>query len=156
MDHSFHLFTDPFSRLGGWGKPPVNEQGQPLYGDVFGTDYTGYKQVFWLFFYLPYVAIHDTSCIYLKLLNWWEHDDLDSTFDDIDKTLKCLWRRNWTVSLRQEAEPELTDTTLWGALESESESESEDEKEEEKPDDSGIVTPAEGYVSLFVCLFYFA
>lgn len=29
---------------GGWGKPPVNEQGQPLYGDVFGTDYTGYKQ----------------------------------------------------------------------------------------------------------------
>ena len=37
------LKTTPFS--GGWGKPPVNEQGQPLYGDVFGTDYTGYKQV---------------------------------------------------------------------------------------------------------------
>lgn len=29
---------------GGWGKPPVNEQGQPLYGDVFGVDYTGYKR----------------------------------------------------------------------------------------------------------------
>ena len=43
---------------------------------------------------------------------------------------------------------EPTDTTLWGALESESESESEDEKEEEKPDDSGIVTPAEGYFTL--------
>ena len=23
--------------LGGWGKPPVDEAGKPLYGDVFGT-----------------------------------------------------------------------------------------------------------------------
>ena len=23
--------------LGGWGKPPVDESGKPLYGDVFGT-----------------------------------------------------------------------------------------------------------------------
>ena len=22
---------------GGWGRPPVDEQGRPLYGDVFGT-----------------------------------------------------------------------------------------------------------------------
>lgn len=22
---------------GGWGKPPVDEMGKPLYGDVFGT-----------------------------------------------------------------------------------------------------------------------
>jgi len=22
---------------GGWGKPPVDENGKPLYGDVFGT-----------------------------------------------------------------------------------------------------------------------
>ena len=22
---------------GGWGKPPVDESGKPLYGDVFGT-----------------------------------------------------------------------------------------------------------------------
>lgn len=22
---------------GGWGKPPVDEKGKPLYGDVFGT-----------------------------------------------------------------------------------------------------------------------
>ena len=22
---------------GGWGKPPVDETGKPLYGDVFGT-----------------------------------------------------------------------------------------------------------------------
>jgi len=28
---------------GGWGKPPVNEQGQPLYGDVFGTEGQGVK-----------------------------------------------------------------------------------------------------------------
>lgn len=23
---------------GGWGKPPVDETGKPLYGDVFGTN----------------------------------------------------------------------------------------------------------------------
>lgn len=23
-------------QAGGWGKPPVNEEGEPLYGDVFG------------------------------------------------------------------------------------------------------------------------
>ena len=23
-------------QAGGWGKPPVNEDGEPLYGDVFG------------------------------------------------------------------------------------------------------------------------
>jgi len=25
---------------GGWGEAPVDEFGQPLYGDVFGTEYT--------------------------------------------------------------------------------------------------------------------
>lgn len=25
---------------GGWGKPPVDEKGKPLYGDVFGTTST--------------------------------------------------------------------------------------------------------------------
>jgi len=29
---------------GGWGKPPVDETGKPLYGDVFGTSDTGYSQ----------------------------------------------------------------------------------------------------------------
>ena len=24
--------------MGGWGKPPVDEVGRPLYGDVFGVD----------------------------------------------------------------------------------------------------------------------
>ena len=46
--------TTTFS--GGWGKPPVNEQGQPLYGDVFGTDYTGYKQV--SLFFAPAFSLH--------------------------------------------------------------------------------------------------
>ena len=26
-----------FITAGGWGKPPVDEAGKPLYGDVFGT-----------------------------------------------------------------------------------------------------------------------
>merc|ERR1712110_318757 len=29
---------------GGWGKPPVDETGKPLYGDVFGTSDSGYSQ----------------------------------------------------------------------------------------------------------------
>merc|ERR1712156_157031 len=29
---------------GGWGKPPVDETGKPLYGDVFGTSDGGYSQ----------------------------------------------------------------------------------------------------------------
>ena len=28
---------------GGWGKPPVDETGKPLYGDVFGTQDAGYR-----------------------------------------------------------------------------------------------------------------
>ena len=29
---------------GGWGKPPVDEMGKPLYGDVFGTSDSAYNQ----------------------------------------------------------------------------------------------------------------
>ena len=29
---------------GGWGKPPVDESGKPLYGDVFGTSDPNYNQ----------------------------------------------------------------------------------------------------------------
>merc|ERR1712241_930460 len=29
---------------GGWGKPPVDETGKPLYGDVFGTSDSAYSQ----------------------------------------------------------------------------------------------------------------
>lgn len=28
---------------GGWGKPPVDENGKPLYGDVFGTQSVDFK-----------------------------------------------------------------------------------------------------------------
>lgn len=82
---------------GGWGKPPVDENGKPLYGDVFGTS-----------------------------ANLAENDQGD----------------------------EEVDRNLWGELESESESESEDEEDDEegedmteKPDESGLVTPAEGLVT---------
>ncbi|XP_030756901.1 splicing factor 3B subunit 2 [Sitophilus oryzae] len=80
---------------GGWGKPPVDENGKPLYGDVFGTN--------------------------------------QSHIDDIGE------------------DPSI-DRSLWGELESESEEESEEEEEEEEgetqvPDESGLVTPAEGLVT---------
>ncbi|XP_065842219.1 splicing factor 3B subunit 2-like [Oscarella lobularis] len=86
---------------GGWGKPPVDEQGRPLYGDVFGTD----------------------------------ADPASGQLND-----------------------EVVDKTLWGELESESEEEMGESDEEDSdeggdeegasagaaPDESGIVTPAEG------------
>ncbi|KAL4237418.1 Splicing factor 3B subunit 2 [Mactra antiquata] len=77
---------------GGWGKPPVDEGGKPLYGDVFGTKSSDFE-----------TAVKE---------------------DDIDKA-------------------------KWGELESESESEeeSESESEEETPEDSGLITPAEGLVT---------
>uniref|UniRef100_A0A7G3AYN7 Putative splicing factor 3b subunit 2 n=1 Tax=Lutzomyia longipalpis TaxID=7200 RepID=A0A7G3AYN7_LUTLO len=80
---------------GGWGKPPVDEKGKPLYGDVFGTN-----------------AL-----------------DQDSGIDDGD-----------------------IDRQMWGELESESEESSEEEEEEGEdlgnaPDESGLVTPAEGLVT---------
>lgn len=80
---------------GGWGKPPVDENGKPLYGDVFGTNATN--------------------------------------LDDI-------------------GEDPSVDRTLWGELESESEEESEEEEEQEEesqqpPDETGLVTPAEGLIT---------
>ncbi|XP_059611658.1 splicing factor 3B subunit 2 [Phlebotomus argentipes] len=80
---------------GGWGKPPVDEKGKPLYGDVFGTN-----------------AL-----------------DQDSGVDDGE-----------------------IDRQMWGELESESEESSEEEEEEGEdlgnaPDESGLVTPAEGLVT---------
>ncbi len=32
-----HLLSFLFSYPGGWGKPPTDEYGNPLYGDVFGV-----------------------------------------------------------------------------------------------------------------------
>ncbi|XP_005180342.2 splicing factor 3B subunit 2 [Musca domestica] len=80
---------------GGWGKPPVDENGKPLYGDVFGTNIV----------------------------------DLDNGIDEGD-----------------------IERNQWGELESESE-ESSDEEEEDgedmtnQPDESGLVTPAEGLIT---------
>ena len=63
-----------------------------------------------------------------------------------------MYRSRWLIIINvkhlvQDEEQDPLDTVLWGALESESESESEEEKEEDKADETGIITPAEGYVS---------
>uniref|UniRef100_A0A1A9WXL4 PSP proline-rich domain-containing protein n=1 Tax=Glossina brevipalpis TaxID=37001 RepID=A0A1A9WXL4_9MUSC len=80
---------------GGWGKPPVDENGKPLYGDVFGTNII----------------------------------DIDNGIDEGD-----------------------IERNQWGELESESEESSEEEEEDgedmtNQPDESGLVTPAEGLVT---------
>uniref|UniRef100_A0A4Y0BF61 PSP proline-rich domain-containing protein n=1 Tax=Anopheles funestus TaxID=62324 RepID=A0A4Y0BF61_ANOFN len=80
---------------GGWGKPPVDESGKPLYGDVFG------------------VAGMD--------------GEGGMGEEEIDRT-------------------------VWGELESESEESSEEEEDEgedmtAQPDESGLITPAEGLVT---------
>ncbi|XP_062541639.1 splicing factor 3B subunit 2 isoform X1 [Armigeres subalbatus] len=80
---------------GGWGKPPVDENGKPLYGDVFGMSAS-------------------------------ENDN----------------------GLGEEE----VDRTQWGELESESEESSEEEEEDGEdlgapPDESGLITPAEGLVT---------
>ncbi|XP_055531501.1 splicing factor 3B subunit 2 [Wyeomyia smithii] len=81
---------------GGWGKPPVDENGKPLYGDVFGMSAS-------------------------------EHDSGFLGEEEIDRT-------------------------QWGELESESEESSEEEEEDGEdltapPDESGLITPAEGLVT---------
>ncbi|XP_058120257.1 splicing factor 3B subunit 2 isoform X2 [Anopheles ziemanni] len=83
---------------GGWGKPPVDESGKPLYGDVFGM-----------------AGIDGEGGM---------------------------------------GEEEI-DRTVWGELESESEESSEEEEDEGEdlggagapPDESGLITPAEGLVT---------
>lgn len=56
-------------------------------------------------------------------------------------SLNCL------ISDQNEVEEEKIDQSQWGELESESESEEEsEESEEEEKDESGLITPAEGYV----------
>ncbi|XP_026462141.1 splicing factor 3B subunit 2-like [Ctenocephalides felis] len=78
---------------GGWGKPPVDEKGRPLYGDVFGVV-----------------------------------QEIDENIDE-----------------------STIDKTAWGEMESESEESSTEEEEEEeapeKPDETGLITPAEGLVT---------
>ncbi|CAD7000077.1 unnamed protein product [Ceratitis capitata] len=71
---------------GGWGKPPVDENGKPLYGDVFGTNIM----------------------------------DLDSGIDEGD-----IERNQWSSEEEEEDGEDLVN----------------------QPDDSGLVTPAEGLVT---------
>lgn len=80
---------------GGWGKPPVDESGKPLYGDVFGltAQESGVSQV----------------------------------EQDIDKL--------YLFGAMEEEESE---------EESEEEEEDEEESDAEEPDETGLVTPAEG------------
>ena len=43
LDYDICLFIQGASfgyHAGGWGKPPVDEHGRPLYGDVFGVQQT--------------------------------------------------------------------------------------------------------------------
>lgn len=80
---------------GGWGKPPVDENGKPLYGDVFGMSAS--------------------------------ENENGLGEEDVDRT-------------------------QWGELESESEESSEEEEEDGEdlgavPDESGLITPAEGLVT---------
>lgn len=39
---------------GGWGKPPVDETGKPLYGDVFGIQSSSSKVLMFLVYYWYY------------------------------------------------------------------------------------------------------
>lgn len=99
---------------GGWGKPPVDEKGKPLHGDVFGTMNSDFDvSLYWS----PYS---------LMLRNF-----------------------NWFFSIQSGIEEGDIDRVMWGELESESEESSEEEEEEGEdlgngPDESGLVTPAEG------------
>lgn len=45
---------------GGWGKPPVDEMGKPLYGDVFGTNADDF-QVSAELVYVIYCFIYDET-----------------------------------------------------------------------------------------------
>ena len=40
----YSLYTLYSYHAGGWGKPPVDEAGKPLYGDVFGTSDSAFNQ----------------------------------------------------------------------------------------------------------------
>jgi len=42
---------------GGWGEAPVDEYGQPLYGDVFGTDYTDVPEEVNIYSIYIYISI---------------------------------------------------------------------------------------------------
>lgn len=118
---------------GGWGKPPVDEMGKPLYGDVFGTNATDFQvrtsppcrpfSIFLSFFlYLFFFSSY----------SWW---------------FLIGWRVSVAFCVQSKAEEEEVDRTPWGELEpsdeESSEEEEEEESDEEKPDETGFFTPAD-------------
>lgn len=114
---------------GGWGKPPVDEMGKPLYGDVFGTHSIDFqvrtsRRLFSTFFSFLTVYL---SCGASRA----------SCF-----LIGCV-----VLCVQSKAEEEEVDRTPWGELEpsdeESSEEEEEEESEEEKPDETGFFTPAD-------------
>ena len=105
---------------GGWGRPPVDEQGRPLYGDVFGTgqeDEVG-----------GLVAVPRSVMVPIHSLRWlvgWR-----CQVELIDKT-------RWGV-----VQPDETDSD-----ESEEESSGEEESDQEQGD-TGLETPMDGVATV--------
>ena len=52
---------------GGWGKPPVDENGKPLYGDVFGTQSGEFKVSARIFSFLLFSFCHLKSMNYTSI-----------------------------------------------------------------------------------------
>lgn len=108
---------------GGWGKPPVDEKGKPLYGDVFGTS-----------------SLDADVSIFL-------------IFNSFQKNKTVLKNNAKFSNFQSGVEEGDIDHNIWGELESESEESSEEEEEDENEDidtpldESGLVTPAEGMVT---------
>ena len=70
---------------GGWGKPPVDESGKPLYGDVFGTSHLDNDVSFSLFY-------HKILC---NLLTW-----VDFRAELVTKKSIELCGVNWNLNLK--------------------------------------------------------
>lgn len=116
---------------GGWGKPPVDEMGKPLYGDVFGTHASDFQ-----------------------VQNCKKSDEVYILFI-IKKTVKLFTtlkkqKLKQNVFVQAKADDEEVDHAPWGELEpsdeeSSEEEEEEEESDEEKPDETGFFTPADRY-----------
>ena len=103
---------------GGWGKPPVDELGKPLYGDVFGTA--------------------DSATF---------HAAATGPEQPLPPLLHLLLLLLFLFIFLTFSTPEEVDQTLWGEMDSESEEESSEEEEEEdeeegaEGDATGLATP---------------
>lgn len=63
----YHLQGCSFGyHAGGWGKPPVDENGKPLYGDVFGTQSAEFQVI---------VSFVCSAITTESHLDWKKHDD---------------------------------------------------------------------------------